>query len=123
VEKWCREIFRISDNFEDLKVPNEEEFKSKKPEPQEAKSDTYKSIDEKLHQLNKFKVDSIQHRHFQTKRTRIKWLGTCKHHRLLVITDSPDKVLNKMQYTVICSIQIQSSSFKFSIRFNIIHIT
>ena len=94
----------------------------KRPAPQQAKSDTYKSIDEKLHQLNKFKVDSIQHRHFQTKRSRIKWLGTSMHHRLIVITDSLDKVLNRMQYTVTCSIQIQSSSFKFSIHFNIIHI-
>ena len=29
MEKWSREIFRITDIFEDLKVPNEEEPKSK----------------------------------------------------------------------------------------------
>jgi hypothetical protein len=74
VEKWSRGDFGISDKFEDLKMPCEEQPKPIPPKKEEGIRDRLNGKLKKLKKKNKFL--SIQERHHQMKREKLR-KGTC----------------------------------------------
>jgi hypothetical protein len=70
VEKWSRGDFGISDKFEDLKVPREEQPKPTPPKKEEGVRDRLNGKLKKLKKKNKFL--SIQERHHQMKREKLR---------------------------------------------------
>lgn len=70
VEKWSRGIFRISDKFEDLKVPHEERPRLT---PRKKEEGIYDRLNDKLKKLKKKnKFLSIQERHHQMKKEKLR---------------------------------------------------
>jgi hypothetical protein len=74
VEKWSRGDFGISDKFEDLKVPCEEQPEPTPPKKEEGIRDRLNGKLKKLKKKHKFL--SIQERHHQMKREKLR-KGTC----------------------------------------------
>jgi hypothetical protein len=74
VEKWSTGDFGISDKFEDLKMPCEEQPKPIPPKKEEGICDRLNGKLKKLKKKNKFL--SIQERHHQMKREKLR-KGTC----------------------------------------------